>query len=158
MAEPLCRQCKPKFREDKEYPKWLPETEIQEEPGSGSRIRDTHTQNQISKSITDTVRSLNAISELGQTRVSTQDHIATNSITVRCNWRSGFRSLVAGSGLDQIVGSNFPTGSDHNISQRYYRQHHPSLSLYVTDQTLHHHTTTVRITGRHIVNCAHIIC
>jgi len=74
--------------------------------------------------------------------VSTQDHIATNSITVRCNWSSGFRSLVAGSGLGQIVGSNFPTSSNHNISQRCYRQHHHSLSIYVTDQILHRHTTT----------------
>ena len=64
--------------------------------------------------------------------MSTQDHIATNSITVRCNWSTGVRSLVAGSALGQIVGSNFPTASDHNISQRCYRQHHPSLSLYVT--------------------------
>ena len=63
--------------------------------------------------------------------------------------------MVAGSVLGQIVGSNFPTGSDHNISQRCYRQHHPSLSLYVTDQALHHHTTTVIITGLYIVTGEH---
>jgi len=84
--------------------------------------------------------------------------MATNSITDRCNWSTGVSSLVAGSVLVHSVGSNFPTGSDHNINQRCYRQHHPSLSLYVTGQALHRHKTAVRITGLHIVTCAHIVC
>jgi len=39
------------------------------------------TQDHISQPIIDRVTSLNTISELGQITVSTQDHIATNSIT-----------------------------------------------------------------------------
>jgi len=119
-------------------------------------IRNTNTRTD-KKPIIDKVSSLKAISELYQITVSTEDHIATNSITVRCNWSARVRSLVAGSLLGPIVGSNFPTGSNHNISQRCYRQHHPSLSLYVTVQILRH-TTTVSITGLHIVICAQILC
>jgi len=73
-------------------------------------------------------------------------------VTVRCNWSTGLRSLFAGSLLGQIAGFNFPTDSDHNISKRCFRQHHHSLSLYVTDQALHRYTNTFRITGLYIVS------
>jgi len=39
MAAFLCHQCKAEFRVQKGYPKWLPETEIQEEPDIGSRYK-----------------------------------------------------------------------------------------------------------------------
>jgi len=157
METRLVRQCTAEFQVEKGYPKWLPETDTQEEPVIGSRYKRYKHKNRH-KPIIDKVSSLNAISELYQITVSTEDPIAMNSITVRCNWSARVRSFVAGSLLGPIVGRNFPTGSDHNISQRCYRQHHSSLSLYVTVQILQRHTTTVRITGLYIVTCEHILC
>jgi len=39
LAYRLRLQCKPEFRVEKGYPKWLPETEIREETGIGSRYK-----------------------------------------------------------------------------------------------------------------------
>jgi len=114
METRLVRQCTAEFRVEKGYPKWLPETDTQEEPVIGSRYKRYKHKNRH-KPIIDKVSSLNAISELYQITVSTEDPIATNSISVRCNWSARVRSLVAGSILDQIVGSNF----SHRLRSQY---------------------------------------
>jgi len=116
----------------------LPEPEIPEVAGIVSRYkRHTHKiryLNQLSTRSDLKTQYHSWISSQCQLMIISLRTVLPMGITVRCNWSTGFRSLYAGSLLGQIAGCNFPTDSDHNISKRCYRQHHHSLSLYVTDQ------------------------
>jgi hypothetical protein len=134
----------------------LPETEIREQPGIGSRY----------KRYKHNIRYLNQLSARSHLYMQYQSCVRSQCQLRTISLRTVLPLNITGA-LGHIFGHKVSVGSEcwKELSHRLrsYQQamlpSAPSLPIhYVTDQALHLYITTFRTTGLHTVTCTHVVC